>query len=80
MYYGLFGSRRPREEPEPGEWQTDEKGRRFRLVTYRNTKIIEYEEVIHTTHGFMTRTQLDAYNAKHKPENPKFLKGSIDHE
>lgn len=48
---------------EPGEWKTDKFGQRYREV---GPYMIEYEDTIHTTHGAMTRSQLDAFNANLK--------------
>lgn len=48
---------------EPSEWKTDKNGQRYREV---GPDMIEHEEVIFTTHGPMTRSQLDAFNANLK--------------
>ena len=46
MYDPYFPVRRNRrEEPVPGEWQTDENGKRYRMVG----NIVEYAPTIHTT-------------------------------
>lgn len=54
---------------EPGEWKTDKNGQRYREIA---PGMIEYEEVTHTTHGPMTRSQLDDFNAnlKANAKNP----------
>lgn len=47
----------------PNEWKTNKNGQRYREI---GNDMIEYEDVIFTTHGAMTRSQLDAFNANLK--------------
>lgn len=47
----------------PGEWKTDKNGERYREI---GPDMIEHEEVIFTTRGPMTRSQLDTFNANLK--------------
>lgn len=47
-------------QPEPGEWQTDESGRRFRML---GNAIKEYEMTLHTASGLdIPYSMLDDYN------------------
>lgn len=48
------------EQPTPGEWQTDKKGRRFRKVG----NIIEYEMEIYTSGAVVPQSQMAAHTAQ----------------
>lgn len=51
---------------EPGEWQRDSSGKRFRRVG----RCIEYEPTILTSHGTLTQAQLSDMNARAKDKPP----------
>lgn len=51
-----------RQPTPPGEWETDEYGRRFRY----DGRCIEYEPIITTSHGTVTMKQLASMNAREK--------------
>lgn len=46
----------------PGEWKTDDCGRSYQYDGY----CVEFEPKITTSHGTLTRRQLDALNAREK--------------
>ncbi|MBQ3379697.1 MAG: hypothetical protein IJG50_07550 [Clostridia bacterium] len=46
------------DETKSGEWQTDENGKRYRMIG----RIKEYEMTVLTSHGTVTQSQLEAIN------------------
>ena len=66
--FGLYGSGGPKEEPEPGEWKTDENGKRYRECGHG---VIEYEPTINTTAGTMTLSQHKAWIEAQKQKKEK---------
>lgn len=58
--------RNPNLPPEPGEWEVDSNGKRFRRVG----GCIEYEPTILTSHGTLTQRQLAEMNARAKDKPP----------
>lgn len=52
-----------RKPTPPGEWEVDSNGKRFRY----DGRCIEYEQTITTSCGTVTRSQLEAMNAREKP-------------
>lgn len=60
--------RNPNLPPEPGEWEVDSSGKRFRRVG----GCIEYEPTILTSHGTLTQRQLAEMNARAK-DKPSFV-------
>jgi hypothetical protein len=56
---------RPEPKTEPGEWQVDEHGKRFRM----NGNVREYEEMIYLSTGAcIPKSQLAEYNRKRKEQ------------
>ncbi len=59
-----------RDEPQPGEWQYDEQGRKFRKVG----SSIEYAMKIHTSGGDVYAAELEDHNRRIREQKEEYYK------
>ena len=71
QYYGGTEPKKQREEPEPGEWQYDEQGRKFRIVG-KNTR--EYAPTIDTSFGTFYMDDLPEVQRQMKAQSEQHIR------